>query len=356
MKTKILLVGLLSLGILGCQDNNKTPQEESKPAEKEFFVETEGGIKVNVDNYVRAECDIQMKGYADAMDAFGKFAVNREHYRVDNQVTVRGNRDTYYMFGVFDLTSPMTITLPDPGERYLSLQIVNQDHSMPASLYGPEKVTLTMENVGTRYVMLAIRIFADPNDTADMKIAHDLQDAVVVEQADKGKLELPNWDKQGVESMRNAINLLNATMTNTEGYFGDKDKLNPIHHLLGTAFGWGGQPKEDALYVNFVPEKNDGKTPYTLTVKDVPVDAFWSVIVYDSESWIPENSRGIYSYNNITAKKAADGSITIHFGGDPNADNYLDIMDGWNYLVRLYRPREELLDGSWTFPEPVIAN
>ena len=94
------------------------------------------------------------------------------------------------MFGVFDLTSPLTITLPDPGERYLSLQIVNQDHSMPASLYGPEKVTLTMENVGTRYVMLAIRIFADPNDPADMKIAHDLQDAVIVEQADMGKLEL----------------------------------------------------------------------------------------------------------------------------------------------------------------------
>lgn len=316
-------------------------------------VQAQDVLKVNVDNYVRAECDIQMKGYAEAMDAFGKFAVNREHYRVDNQVTVRGNRDTFYMFGVFDLTSPLTITLPDPGERYLSLQIVNQDHSMPASLYGPAKKTLTMENVGTRYVMLAIRIFADPNDTADIKIAHNLQDAVVVEQADKGKLELPNWDKHGVESLRNAINVLNATMTDTSTYFGDKDKLNPIHHLLGTAFGWGGQPKEDAVYVNFYPEKNDGKTPYTLTVKDVPVDAFWSVIVYDNESWIPENNRGIYSYNNITAKKAADGSITIHFGGDPKADNYLDIMDGWNYLVRLYVPREEILNGSWTFPEPV---
>ena len=25
-------------------------------------------------------------------------------------------------------------------------------------------------------------------------------------------------------------------------------------------------------------------------------------------------------------------------------------MDGWNYAVRLYRPRPEILDGSWTFP------
>ena len=61
-------------------------------------------VKVTADNYVRAESDIQMKGYAVAMDAFGKFAVNRTHYDVDNQVTVRGNRDTMYMFGTFDQT------------------------------------------------------------------------------------------------------------------------------------------------------------------------------------------------------------------------------------------------------------
>jgi len=28
----------------------------------------------------------------------------------------------------------------------------------------------------------------------------------------------------------------------------------------------------------------------------------------------------------------------------------IPIKDGWNYLVRLYRPRAEIRDGSWTFP------
>jgi hypothetical protein len=28
---------------------------------------------------------------------------------------------------------------------------------------------------------------------------------------------------------------------------------------------------------------------------------------------------------------------------------------GWNYTVRLYRPRKEILDGSWKFPEPQPA-
>ena len=45
-----------------------------------------------------------------------------------------------------------------------------------------------------------------------------------------------------------------------------------------------------------------------------------------------------------------DGSITIHFGGDPKSMNFLPITAGWNYAVRMYQPRKEILDGSWTSP------
>jgi hypothetical protein len=46
-----------------------------------------------------------------------------------------------------------------------------------------------------------------------------------------------------------------------------------------------------------------------------------------------------------------NGSITIYFGGcDDNRPNCLPVVDGWNYTVRLYRPRAEILDGTWTFP------
>ncbi len=312
---------------------------------------------VTADNYVRAESDFQMRGYAEAMDAFGKFAVQRTHYDVDNQVTVRGNRDTIYMFGTFDLgSSPLTITMPDPGNRYQSLMLINQDHSIPPAVYGPTTSTFTMEQMGTRYILIGIRTFADPNDPADMAIAHALQDAVVVEQDDIGSLDdMPVWDQEGVETLRAGINVLSATMSDTSTFFGEKDTLDPIHHLMGTALGWGGLPRKEAVYLNVYPEKNDGNTPYTLTVGDVPVDAFWSVIVYDDKGWIIKNARDIYSYNDITAKKAADGSITIHFGGDPEADNHIPIMDGWNYIVRLYRPRQEILDGTFRFPAPSPA-
>jgi hypothetical protein len=31
-------------------------------------------------------------------------------------------------------------------------------------------------------------------------------------------------------------------------------------------------------------------------------------------------------------------------------------MPGWNYIVRLYRPRAQILDGTWKFPEARPVN
>jgi hypothetical protein len=88
-----------------------------------------------------------------------------------------------------------------------------------------------------------------------------------------------------------------------------------------------------------------------LNVKDVPVDGFWSINLYNVEGYFEKNQYGAYSVNNITAKKDADGSVTVQFGGcDGKIPNCLPIMKGWNYIVRLYRPRPELLSGKWKFP------
>jgi hypothetical protein len=236
--------------------------------------------KVTGFNYVRAETDVQMTGYIKSYKCFGNFAHFRKPYDVDNQVTIRGNRDTLYSVGVFDLRSPVTVTLPETGGRYQSLMIVSEDHSI-WSFYGPRTGILTEEKVGTRYVFLALRTFMDPKDEQDMKDAYRLQDAVVVEQADIGKFEVPDWNKKEVEQMRETVNVVAATATDASKMFGKKETLDPVYWMLGAALGWGGLPAEAATYANTVPEKNDGKTPYTLTVTDVPVYGFWSVTLYD---------------------------------------------------------------------------
>ena len=122
-----------------------------------------------------------------------------------------------------------------------------------------------------------------------------------------------------------------------------------MRHLIGTAAGWGGLPEHEAFYVNVEPRLPVGV--YQLTVSDVPVDAFWSISLYNAEGYFEPNARNLNNVNSITAERNDDGSITVNFGvSDAAKPNYFPIMDGWNYLVRLYRPRAEILDGRFTFP------
>lgn len=54
--------------------------------------------------------------------------------------------------------------------------------------------------------------------------------------------------------------------------------------------------------------------------------------------------------------KGADGAITIQFGDcSRETPNCLPTTPGWNYMVRLYRPRQEILNGTCSFPvaEPI---
>lgn len=309
---------------------------------------------VTVDNFVRAETDMTMARYAK-QGAFGKFLHVRQPTPVDEQGVIRMNRDTLYSAGVFDLTTPVTIIKPASDGRFQSMMVINEDHSMLPIEHGPGEFTFTKEQIGTRYTIVLIRTFVDANDPADVEAANSAQDKIAVRQDNPGTFEVPDWDEASLKKVRDAILVLAATRTSAKGMFGDKAKLNPISHLLGTAFGWGGNPEEAAVYENVVPEKNDGKTPYNLTVKDVPVDGFWSITVYNKDGFMEKNDRDVYSYNNLTAQKNADGSITINFGGGPDAVNDLPITPGWNYIVRMYQPQESVINGSWSFPKPQPA-
>ncbi len=328
----------------------KTPQAH---ADKTISAAATANTKpVTWKNWVRAESDKYFKSYVD-IGAFGKFLNIRQPTPIDKQNVVRMNRDTLYSIGVFDLTTPVTITKPDTGDRFQSLMVVSQDEYVPIPVvYKAGKYTLTQENIGSRYVFVGFRTFVDASNPADIKKANAIQDQIKVEQKSVGKFEIPNWDKESQDRLRDAIKVLAATMDNFRESFGTKEEVDPIAHLLGAESGWAGNPAKDASYFTVTPEQNDGKTSYTLTVKDVPVDGFWSISLYNGKGFFQKNPQNAYSINNVTGKKAADGSITIHFGGVPNQPNYLPIMDGWNYIVRLYQPHKEVLDGTWQIPAP----
>jgi hypothetical protein len=318
----------------------------------------DGKIVVTPDNFIRAESDVYMA--AQVKDgAFGQFKHTREPAPVDRQLIVRLNRDTIYSSGVFDLEAgPVTITLPDSGERFLSALVINQDHYNPHVFYGGGSHTLTQESVGTRYAMVGVRILADPNDAADMKKANALQDAITVSQpGGPGTFEIPEWDPVSQKKVRDALIALSETIPDLRYAAGpNEESVDPVRRIAAAASGWGLNPDKDAVYLNVFPEKNDGKTAYRLVVRDVPVDAFWSVTAYTADGYFNPNDLNAYSINSITGKKGDDGALTIQFGDcTKQTPNCLPVTNGWNYMVRLYRPRQEILDGSWSFPvaEPI---
>ncbi|KGQ18206.1 DUF1254 multi-domain protein [Lysobacter dokdonensis DS-58] len=315
----------------------------------------EGGAPVTAENFGRAATDI---AFANAVQhgGFGKFDHNRALTPLDKQLVVRQNRDTLYSAAVFDLDAgPVTVTLPDVGKRFLSMQVFDEDQYTYQVAYAPGRYTFTRDKIGSRYVMVALRILVNPEDAADLGAVHALQDATKVEQpGGPGTFDVPKWSMADIAKITDALTVLGDTLPDKNRMFGKKSEVDPVRRLIGVATAWGGNPEKDATYLNFTPAKNDGKTVYTLNVKDVPVDGFWSVTVYDAKGFFQPNPQNAYSFNNLTAKKSPDGSIAIRFGGcDGSAPNCLPITPGWNYLVRLYRPHAEVLDGKWKFPDAV---
>ena len=316
-------------------------------------------VPVTVDNFTRAESDLYMGNGVKDAGGVGKMYHHREPIPIDKQPVVRPNRDTLYSTLVLDLDAgPATVTLPDAGKRFRSMQVINQDHYVIGNVeYRPGSYTFDRKKVGTRYVLIALRTLVDPADPKDIAQVHSLQDAVKVKQASAGRWEVPNWDPSSQKKVRDALLALGSTIPDFKNAFGAKGQVDPVRHLIGTAVGWGGNPDKEAVYLNVTPAKNDGGTVYKLNVNNVPVDGFWSISLYNAQGYFEKNEYNANSLNNITAKKSADGSVAVQFGGcDGKIPNCLPIMSGWNYTVRLYRPRPEILSGQWKFPEPQAVN
>jgi len=306
-------------------------------------------VTVNVDNFARAETDMQISRMLKMSDGVNKWSHNRQPTPLDQQNVIRMNRDTLYSMALVDISEGATVTMPDPDKRYVSTMVINNDGYINKVFDGGGKFELTMDEFDTPYVVLIVRTLADAEDAADVKAANALQDNMKIEAASAKPFVMPNYGMKSYEATYKPLLKLSEGVPDTRKMFGKKEDVDPVRFLLGSAFGWGGLPIEEAYYLNVNPELPVGE--YEITVKDVPVDAFWSISVYNKDGYFQKNDLNSYSVNNISGTPNKDGSFTVHLGGcGDKRINCIPLTEGWNYIVRLYQPRKEILDGSWTFP------
>lgn len=309
---------------------------------------------VNIANFVRAETAHMFRANIKTFGVkTGILTHVRQPTTTDNQPVIRMNQDTLYSATLLDMSRPVKLTLPEANNRYMSMHVVNQNHHMFVESK-PGTYELTKDSVGTHFAWVTVRTFVNVNDPADLAKAHAAQDAIKFTGGGQGPFEAPDWNTDQLAVARKALNDLAVLGFDTTYAFGRKEDVRPIDYLVGAAAGWGGLPQNAAFYILGAVNKNDGQTPHSITVKDAPVNAFWSITVYNADGYLDVNERGVNSYNGFSAKPNEDGSCTIHFGGcDDGRPNCIPISPGWNYAIRMYEPGEEILDGSWTFPEIV---
>jgi hypothetical protein len=308
-------------------------------------------ILVDVDNFVRAETHRMFADIQSVAGAIGGFRHNRTPARIDEQTVIRLNRDTLYSFAIIDLTRPARLSLPDADGRYLSAMVVNEDHFVNSVLHEPGEHTLTSDQYESRYVLVGVRILVDPNDPGDVGAVAAVQDRLAIEAGSSEAFVKPDYDVDSLNATRDALLALARGLNNFDRTFGTRKDVDPVRHLIGTAAGWGGLPTSEATYVGVDPRVPPGD--YELVFKDVPVDAFWSVSVYNAQGFFEPNAKDLYSVNSVTGDRNDDGSTTVRFVASADSQvppNAIVTPEGWNYLIRLYRPRAAIFDGSWTPP------
>ena len=168
-------------------------------------------IPVNALNFVRAETDSYMALFV-SQGYFAKFNHIRVPTPIAQQDVIRMNRDTLYSGAVFDLTTPVTINMPENEGRFQSMLVINQDHYVVGIEHEGGDYSFTEAEAGTRYIVVVIRTFADASDPADIVKANRLQDAIRFKQTDVGSFDVPNWERVSLDRTRGLLNALTADL------------------------------------------------------------------------------------------------------------------------------------------------
>ena len=102
-------------------------------------------VVVNVDNFVRAETARMLDGTLAQSGGVNRWIHLRNPTPLDKQVVIRMNRDTLYSASIVDISAGAVLELPDVGDRYLSVNVVNEDHLVNRVLHEPGRHELTVD-------------------------------------------------------------------------------------------------------------------------------------------------------------------------------------------------------------------
>lgn len=139
--------------------------------------------------------------------------------------------------------------------------------------------------------------------------------------------------------------------------------INYGKRALISFFGLGANLPQDAIYptcqIDADGKQLNGSNKYTIHFdkgKMPPANAFWSLTMYDPNGYFVDNPIDRYAIGDRSdLTMNADGSVDIYFQnaspGKEKENNWLPAPTGdFNLLMRVYWPKDEMINGTWQIP------
>jgi hypothetical protein len=311
-------------------------------------------VEVTRETYCRAESDRTFFNVTRMASGVNRLFFFRSVTPLDQQTVVRMNKDTLYAGGIVDTSKGATITVPEmPVGRYFSVLLVDNDHYCPGVFYTSGTHELPQD---TKYLAVIIRIqLLNPNDPEDIALVNKLQDQFVIKASSADPFPEPKWDMTSLAALTAKYNQEFSKFANyPDRCMGPRGAADENIRHLACAGAWGLFPNKDAIYINY-----NGQLPadrcHCATYRVPENNAFWSITMYGADGYMKSVNSIL---NALNTKMNADGTFTVYFGpkeacGD--VPNRLDVSEGWNFLMRVYRPGPSVVNGSYKLPDAVVC-
>jgi len=326
MKNKIgFLIIAISFLIAGC--NSST----SKKSEKKTVVTAENSPTiVTEDNFPQAMTNMRLAAILKKTGGVNKFFTMPVPPSDPNkQFVVRMNRDTPYSVSVIDMSSgEVYVTIPET-DKYVTIQIVDENHETQPMIYGSGRHKITAK---TTHAFVIVRA-----------LEGEIRDNLVIEAGSAKPFEVKKWDMESFKAVDKAGNIDFSDGYDQSKAFGNTESGQTTYmNYVGCAGGWGGAMVEDNIYQT--SQYMSADACYEMTFADPKAKYFWSATVYNGDGRMFNDVANISSEMNPV--KNADGTYTLRFGCDGKPNN-IPIAEGnttgkFNVLLRHYGPSKQV--------------
>jgi len=304
--------------------------------------------------------------------------------RAGEDIVVRMNNDTYYNAAVLYLEDgPVVLGSSAPAEnRFNSFQLMDDRNVNYRNIinpkgeytfyYGkkPEQFVGEAIEVPSSLSVVIVRVeVKDKDDPEDVAAAIEVYKAMTITGSHPAvfpQLDLLSGYKADVADEANRrmdetfarLPLSHIVLRHGQELGVD---VSYLHHAAATKGAWGApDPSHSSYETIFFDENGDemrgSNGTYTVTTGEPPVDAFWSITVYDTDrgGFLHPNDDDRYHINNTAAVRNDDGTVTFTFTQNCEVSdlNCLEVPSGrFDLTSRYYLPHEEIITEEWTLPK-----